>query len=182
MAYDFYQSAALLLRYGFTVAGLFVAGRGAYMTLRDGRRARGLRADARETGALAVLDVVTPDGQTRKIRIGREGVAGGGRVCDVRVPQAGLRRRHFSYEIVGGRLRVIALEDAVIRTVSGVACPELMLHPGERFVAGKARLRFHVMRVRTAPISPCARRVYGKTMHRAVMRRTGAERRLHGKT
>ena len=180
MAYDFYQSAALILRYGFTAAGLFIAGRGMYMTVRDGQRARLLRADAKETGAIAVLDVITPDGDTRKVPIGREGVAGAGRSCDARIGHAGLAKRHFVYQFVNGCLRVIALDDSEIRTTDGELLPALLLRPGDCFMAGKTRFCFHVMRVRNSPLSPAAKKAYGSTLHRALSHPDGGERRAHG--
>lgn len=168
MAYDVYQSAALILRYGFTAAGAFIAGRVFYMTVRDGRRARSIRSGARETGAVGVLLVTPANGRTRRVTIGREGVAGAGRMCDARIPQSGLEKRHFSYEFVNGSLHVTALNGAEIRRTDGIAVSSVTLRPGQRFAAGNARIRFQVMLVRVKPVSPAARRAYGASLPRAL--------------
>ena len=175
MAYDVYQSAALILRYGFTAAGAFIAGRAMYMAVRDGRRARSLRADARETGAVGILLVTYAKGRMQRVPIGREGVAGSGRVCDARIGMAGLEKRHFFYEFVDGNLSITSLAGALLRKMDGQPFSSAVLRPGQRFIAGNARFRFQVLRVRVSPLSPAARRVYGASLSRAMspVRRAG---------
>ena len=168
MAYDIYQSAALILRYGFTAAGAFIAGRAVYMTVRDGRRARSIRADARETGMVGALLATPANGRTRRVAIGREGVAGAGRVCDARIEGINLEKRHFSYEFVSGSLLVTAFPGAELRQMNGVPFQSAALRPGQCFLAGDAQFRFQVKIVHIKPTSPAARRAYGASLPRAM--------------
>ena len=168
MAYDVYQSAALILRYGFAAAGAFIAGRAVYMTVRDGRRARSIRADARETGTVGVFLVTPADGCTRRVPIGREGIAGEGRVCDTRIEDINLEKRHFSYEFASGLLLVTAFPGAELRQMNGMPFRSAVLRPGQYFLAGDAQFRFQVTIIRVKPVSPAARRAYGASLPHAM--------------
>ena len=182
MAYDFYQSAALILRYGFTAAGAFIAGRAAFMTVRDGRRARSLRARARETGVIAVLQATDARGKTREYPLEREGSAGSGRGSDVKIADCGLEKKHFYYEFRAGVLRVTSLDGAELRNDRGDSVAECDVLPGGQFSANRARFRFCVMRVKTLPVSPAARRAYGGTLRAAYAPEAdgGGRRNRHG--
>ena len=157
MAYDVYQSAALVLRYAFAGAGLFIAGRCAYMCMRDGRQARFLRAQAGETGA---APIVKP--------LNREGVVGAGRGSDVRVPCAGLERRHFAYEMVNGQLRVTPIGGADLFDGDQKPARALSVPPGGCFYAGDAKLEYRLIRQTAEPISAAAKRTYGERLRTLV--------------
>lgn len=182
MAYDFYQSAALILRYGFSAAGLFIAGRAAYMTVRDGRRARSLRSRTRETGVIAVLQATDARGKTREYPLEREGTAGSSRGSDVKIADCGLEKKHFYYEFREGVLRVTSLNGAELRNEKGALVAECDVLPGGQFLANRARFRFCVMRVKTMPLSPAAKRAYGRTLHTAYAPGLRARRKRRGKS
>ncbi len=164
-----YQSAALILRYAFVLAGVFMAARAVYMTARDARRGAYLRSGAIRTGAVAELLYKDRRGEVRRHMLPREGLAGAGRNCDVRISGAGLEKRHFYAEMVGGRLRVtpigaagVGLEkDAPARNVVEIA-------PGEYFFAGDVKFRYIVLRAKAKPRSPMAKRAYGRAIKRVL--------------
>lgn len=164
MAYDVYQSAALMLRYGFAFAGAFIAGRSIYMTLRDGRRQASIRAHIKETGVIAHLIAKGHRGENRRYGLNVEGVVGDGRACDIRCTRAGMEKRHFFYEIVNGALRVTALGGAFVKDGTGAEKKQITVLPGGRFTAGEAEFRFVVLRARREPLSPVTRRAYGDTI------------------
>ena len=168
MAYDVYQSAALVLRYAFAGAGLFIAGRCAYMCVRDGKQARFLRAQAGETGAIAKLSVLTNGAPPVVKPLNREGVVGSGRGSDVRVPRAGLERRHFAYEIVKGQLRVTPIGDADLFDGDQKPARAVTVAPGACFYAGDAKLEYRLIRQVAEPISAAAKRTYGERLRTLV--------------
>ncbi len=168
MAYDAYQSAALVLRYAFAGAGLFIAGRCAYMCVRDGKQARFLRAQASETGAIAKLSVYTNDGAPVVKQLNREGVVGAGRGSDVRVPRAGLEKRHFSYEMVNGQLRVTSIGGADLFDGDQKPAHTLSVSPGGCFYAGDAKLEYRLIRQSAEPVSSAAKRAYGERLRTLV--------------
>ena len=168
MAYDVYQSAALVLRYAFAGAGLFIAGRCAYMCMRDGRQARFLRAQAGETGAVAKLSVYTHGGAPIVKPLNREGVVGAGRGSDVRVPRAGLERRHFAYEMVNGQLRVTPIGGADLFDGDQKPARALSVPPGGCFYAGDAKLEYRLIRQTAEPISAAVKRTYGERLRTLV--------------
>ncbi|MBQ3078805.1 MAG: hypothetical protein IJC48_02235 [Clostridia bacterium] len=164
MAVDLFQSAALMLRYGFAAAGALIAGRALYMTIRDGGRASSIRAQARETGVIANLIVKFHGGEIKKYTLNVEGMVGAGRVCDVRIARAGLDRRHFFYEIVNGNMKITAIGHSRIRIDDTQELRETIVRPGREFIAGDAVIRFVVLRQKKAPISPMTKRAYGNTI------------------
>lgn len=168
MAYDVYQSAALVLRYAFAGAGLFIAGRCAYMCVRDGKQARFLRTQAGETGAVAKLSVLTHGSAPVVKRLNREGVVGSGRGSDVRVPRAGLEKRHFSYELVNGQLRVASVGGADLFDGDQKPARTLSVPPGGCFYAGDAKLEYRLIRQSAEPVSSAAKRAYGDRLRTLV--------------
>ncbi len=164
MAYDLYQSAALTLRYCFAAAGAFIVGRSVYMTIRDGKRQSSVRAHIRETGVLALLIVSCPNGETRRFPLNIEGSVGDGRVCDMRIPGAGLKRRHFFYEIVNGCLTVTAVGASELYEADGNQKKKITLAPAGVFRAGNAVFRFIMLKAKQKPLSPITKRAYGKSI------------------
>lgn len=129
MAYDAYQSAALILRYGFTAVGAFIAARGMYMAVRDGRRARSLRADARETGAVGYFQVIPADRRMQQAPIGREGATGTGRTR-----QAPIGRENATE---AGRMRQVLIGREGVFGVGRMR----QASNGRAFAAGTRRMR-----------------------------------------
>ena len=168
MAYDFYQSAALILRYIFAAAGVWIAGYALYTVLCDGRRARILRGYAHQTETLCILDERCPDRKTFRYLLDREGYAGAGSGCDIRISGDEFLGRHFHYNLTNGCLYVSALPNAEILDMNGQSVKKITLTPGASFRVGQTRFRFRVMRVVTRPLSPDLSNAYGSRLPTAM--------------
>ena len=168
MAYDLYQSAALILRYAFSAAGAYIAGRAAYMTFKDAGRAAYLRSRSERAGAVCELLLKDKRGDVRKYLLPREGCAGAGRACDVRIASAGLSRRHFYFEMVSGELRLTALNGAFMGLERENPLNSFGVAPGGYFYAGDARFRYVVLRTKAKPLSPMTLRAYGKSLRHVL--------------
>lgn len=162
MGSSLYRTAALLLRYLFTAAGIGIAAHALWMSVKDLRRSRLAREQAPDS--VAVLTALPADhtGKPLKTYIERSGSVGSGRSCDIRFRKSGLKSRHFDYEITH-RSMVIACAPGAKIIVPGSKNPpsdRLILSPGERFLAGKLAFRFQLVKPAGQPVSPMNRRVY----------------------
>lgn len=170
MAFDAYQSAALILRYGLTALGAYIAGRAAYMTLRDSRNAARIRSGVKQDGVLARLDVRVKR-HARAYSLEREGAVGSGLGADIRVTSAGLKRRQFYYEIVNGDLIVTALKrTSLMRRPDADAVKQLTIKPGGCFIAEGTVFKYTIYRQKATPLSPMTRRAYGDKLKNVLSR------------
>lgn len=161
-----YEKAAVLLRYLFAAAGVFIALRSITMCLRDGIKASRLSESAEKYGAVAILNVLPADrrGRAQEIPIGRNALVGSGAKSDVRIKGMGLRRRHFDYEIRSSRMYISPLRAGSVSYLGKRAGEEpsgtLVLSPGDRILAGGASIGFKMLGKPRNSASPMNSKVF----------------------
>lgn len=164
-----YQSAALILRYVFVLAGVFMAARAVYMTVRDSGRGAYLRSSSYKTGAVAVLYFKDARYGIRSQTLPRECLVGAGRNCDARITGVGLERRHFYAEMIDCKLRITPIGAASVGTEKDIPVKEgVEIAPGEYFFAGDTKFRYIVLRAKAKPLSPMTKRAYGKAIRHVL--------------
>lgn len=161
-----YEKAAVVLRYLFAAAGVFIALRCVYMCLRDGLRAVRLRDSADKYGAVALLSVLPADkrGRAQEIPVGRNGLVGAGGRSDVRIRGMGLKGRHFDYEIRASRMYISPIKAGSVsylgKRAGEDASGTLVLSPGDRVLAGRASIGFKMLKTPRNPASPMNNKVF----------------------
>ena len=166
MSPETYEKAAVLMRYPLAVAGLFIALRALYMTVKDGYRAGKLRQGELRYGAVAMLTVVPADkrGKAQKLPVGRNGCIGSSSRSDVRIKGMGLKSRHFDYEIRSSQMHIspVAAEDLSLlgKRAGEEIRGTLVLSPGDKLLAGKAVISFQMLKLPKSSTSPMNSKVY----------------------
>lgn len=170
---DWYESAALLLRYVFLVLGAFIFARCAWMTFVDSARASSLRQMEEKSGAIAYFSLLDKRGKKKIYPIRREGTVGTQRSADVRIGGVGLEKKHFYYEIIDGGIEITPLDGAWIRLEgsSEEIYEKRALRPGHVFYAGEAEIKYAVYLISKKPISPALKRAYGSITDHLVRKK-----------
>ena len=166
MSPETYEKAAVVLRYVFAAAGVFITLRAAYMAVKDGYKASKIRQGELKYGAVAVMSVYPADrrGKPQKMPIGRNGCVGSGLKSDIRIRGMGLKSRHFDYEINASRMYIFSLGEGDVQLLGKRADEEsaqrLELAPGEKILAGRAMISFAMLKTPNGSVSPMNSKVY----------------------
>ncbi len=117
MSEEAYELLAMGARYWFVLLGAVIVWRSLSWLALDSRARRRELRDLPDAGLVGeVVDLDTG----RAYPLPYEGTLGGGRGCDVRIPGAGLKRRHLSLMLVRGKGMRVTLARGARAALDGV--------------------------------------------------------------
>ncbi len=141
---DLYELVAYAARYWFALLAVLVVFYGWRACVKDNRRARILRSQARGTGCVGEL-VLLEDGTKKKrkrpehYQFGAEAVIGSGSAADVRIRAHDVRKKHIFMTYRCGEMVLHAIDGAEFDAPMAPT-GEMVLRDGDMLIIGRLKL------------------------------------------